>query len=193
MMIYCAENLVNGKKYVGFTARTLDERFCEHLSDAVTKKSKWPLHRAIRKYGKDNFKTYILYEGEDALEKEDGFIQLMGDYNVISGGGALPNNKGRKHTKETRLNMSKAKKGKKPVCNKGFVLEETKIKISKTLKEKKIKPPSRLGIRMGEKEKLKHKEAFEKYLSTRTKQQLSENTKKGWETRRKNQQLMGGN
>ena len=54
--IYKVTNVINGKAYVGQTIRPLQERFDRHLRDAIN--NKYPenhFHRAIRKYGAENF------------------------------------------------------------------------------------------------------------------------------------------
>ncbi len=65
--IYCYENKINGKCYVGQTNNTA-RRKREHKSNAFNEKSKgysFPFYKAIRKYGVDFFKFYILEEIED--------------------------------------------------------------------------------------------------------------------------------
>jgi group I intron endonuclease len=112
--IYCITNKINGKKYIGFTTRTLDERMCEHFSPS-SHKSGYAIHRAIKKYGKENFEYSLLYEGDDALDKEDYFINyLTGEYNMTSGGNLPPSQLGNrwKHTEESKLKMSLSSKGK---------------------------------------------------------------------------------
>jgi group I intron endonuclease len=52
MLIYKIVNKVNGKIYIGQTIRSLKERFADHCKN---KRSTTILHKAIQKYGKDNF------------------------------------------------------------------------------------------------------------------------------------------
>lgn len=54
MIVYKITNLINGKIYVGQTTRTIEERLREH------KRSDFPIGKAIRKYGIENFKIDIL-------------------------------------------------------------------------------------------------------------------------------------
>lgn len=49
--IYKITNKVNGKIYIGQTARDIEVRFAEHINT----EDDYPLHRAIKKYGWQNF------------------------------------------------------------------------------------------------------------------------------------------
>jgi group I intron endonuclease len=93
MEIYCATNTVNGKRYVGKTHTTWQERWKGHLG-SVRRGSKCPFHCAIRKYGAAAFETQRIClatpETIDALEKfhieklksnQRGF-----SYNLTNGG-----------------------------------------------------------------------------------------------------------
>lgn len=51
--IYLVTNIINDKKYIGLTKRSIQERFNEHLKASIN--SDLLLHRAIRKYGKEYF------------------------------------------------------------------------------------------------------------------------------------------
>lgn len=132
--LYCLENLFDGKKYVGYTCRpSIDSRINEHFKCAK-RGADSHLYKAIRKYGKENFKWYVIYEGDDALEKEDGFIKLMGDYNMAEGGGKPPQHGkktmlGKHHTSETKKRLSESNKGRKHT-------EYTKLLISMSNKGK---------------------------------------------------------
>lgn len=85
--IYCAENTINGHRYVGFTSRkSIDGRVYEHLYAALTLETRTPFYAAIRKYGEENFTWFLLYEGKDAKRKENKFIRDFGYYNMVAGG-----------------------------------------------------------------------------------------------------------
>ena len=96
--IYLITNLVNGKKYVGQTIRSVESRLSQHIScangnDAVRRKA--PLYRAIRKHGKENFSVRLLCScsSQDELNlMEDLYIASLGTlvdnggYNLRHGG-----------------------------------------------------------------------------------------------------------
>lgn len=52
-IVYLIENTVNNKKYIGITTLKLEKRWSLHKNHS--KKSSYPLYRAIRKYGIDKF------------------------------------------------------------------------------------------------------------------------------------------
>lgn len=68
--IYKFENKVNGKIYVGQTTRKVKTRYKEHLRASIKELDQLPIHRAIKKYGIENFIFEIIYEIEnDCKEK----------------------------------------------------------------------------------------------------------------------------
>lgn len=110
--LYCIENKINQHRYVGYTSKTIEDRFYHHKKSA--NRSNNPIHLAIKKYGPDEFKIYEIYEGYDALQREDEFIKkLKAEYNVAVGGGLPPSQKGKKLSIESRTKISKALVGKK--------------------------------------------------------------------------------
>lgn len=121
------------KKYVGQTIR-LKKRIEQHIQSAYDEKSaayNCAFHKAIRKYGIENFKFEILEENiprEKLDEREEYWIEKMesfGDkgYNLTKGGNG---NKGRIWSAEQREAQSKRIKGR----HTGPCSEETKKKIS---------------------------------------------------------------
>jgi len=65
-LVYLATNLVNGKVYVGITTRQLSSRIGEHIYDSTVGNSHSPtyFHKAMAKYGIENFKFTVLEEVE---------------------------------------------------------------------------------------------------------------------------------
>ena len=92
--IYLFTNVVNSKKYVGQSIRGWETRGKEHSRDSRNG-SDYPLHRAMRKYGEENF-TLELIESVETLEeanlREDFWIVKLDTqnpelgYNLKSGG-----------------------------------------------------------------------------------------------------------
>lgn len=52
-IVYMATNILNGKKYIGQTVKTLSGRKHEHIKHALIGRYTMPFHGSIRKYGKD--------------------------------------------------------------------------------------------------------------------------------------------
>lgn len=89
MIIYQITNKVNNDFYIGKTIQKLTERFSGHKYACGTGSETY-LHRAMRKYGIDNFLIEVLCNVESTEEldnKEKHFIQtLKPSYNMTKGG-----------------------------------------------------------------------------------------------------------
>lgn len=144
--IYKATNLTNGKKYIGFTNNKLHKRIIVHKWEALSNNSNKIFHKAIRKYGWNNFQWEIICQSLDGdyllKEMETYFIDHYNSlvpygYNMTKGGnGCL----GHKHSKKTKQKISQKQKG-RPSFHKGSNLsEEHKKKISESNKNKKKGP-----------------------------------------------------
>ena len=103
--IYCIENLVNGKKYVGQSVDVY-KRIRGHKNKLNTHKhANSHLQNAWNQYGEENFKFYILEEVpiEVLDDREKYYIKVWNlqnrdfGYNLDSGG-----NKNKKQSEETR-------------------------------------------------------------------------------------------
>lgn len=99
--IYKITNLINNKIYIG-QSTNIKKRWNDHKSSAFNDNSKvydYPLYRAIRKYGLDNFSFEIIEECliEELNEKECSWINLTKSfykdfgYNMSLGGGNFNN------------------------------------------------------------------------------------------------------
>lgn len=148
--IYVIRNLINGKIYIGQT-KDAHQRMLAHLSlGRLANKNSQPIHKAIKKYGHENFVFFMLIDDSEitreelnSLEKQtiqhfknDGFVL----YNVAEGGLAgdlgievrqkiSKKLKNRVFTKEWGEKISKALKGKKRS-------QESIEKSKKTYKER---------------------------------------------------------
>lgn len=98
--IYKITNLVNGKVYIG-QSTNIKRRWKDHRKDAFWKNNpeyEYPLYRAMRKYGIDNFSFDILEEcnKEDLNEKEKLYIaqydSYQNGYNQTEGGDSFTHN-----------------------------------------------------------------------------------------------------
>jgi group I intron endonuclease len=180
--IYCATNRVNGKRYVGFTTN-LRKRKNTHKS-AATCGSPYVFHKAIRKYGFEQFDFGILFEHVDAkyvLNQVEPFLiaLIRPEYNVTKGGEGVLKDRlseehrqklrdnhadmsgennpfyGKTHSIESRRRMSAAQKGNSK--NKGRVFsDETRQKMSEAAKRRfQSSVHPRLGTTHSEEAKMK--------------------------------------
>ena len=111
-IIYCAQNKSNGKKYIGQTVKTLEQRKRKHLDQTFKYNSQNKFHRALRKHGKENFEWFVVEETENLDEREIFHINendtFVNGYNSTEGGYDL---RGYKHSEETKKKIGKAMKG----------------------------------------------------------------------------------
>ena len=92
MIIYKITNRVNGKVYIGQTIRSLEHRWSQHCSNSS---GCIYIHRAINKYGKENFTVEqidVASDSEELNKKEQYWIAHYDSiapkgYNMTTGGG----------------------------------------------------------------------------------------------------------
>lgn len=132
MIIYLAQNIINGKPYIGQTTKTLHTRKLNHYS--YSKKSNTRFANALRKYDKDDFNWMTLTECANIDELnlyEELYIKLFSStdegYNLQYGG------KNQKHTEESKHKISESNIGKHSLTWLGKKhTQESKDKISKS-------------------------------------------------------------
>lgn len=101
LYIYKITNLNNGKVYIGRTRRNPPERrWGQHIYTARCREERYAIHRAIRKYGAENFRFDVIAEFDDEsawMRAETDFIvryrsfERTRGYNICMGGeGAGP-------------------------------------------------------------------------------------------------------
>lgn len=126
--IYRITNLTNGKYYIG------SRRGCSSLEEALADTyfgSGVLLNRAIRKYGKGNFKKEILCLVEDAYEVEEAYLKAIdaaGDencYNLKNTGTQPPHYCGDKHWTHTKEGMMKIRSIQRDVASRKEVKEQS--------------------------------------------------------------------
>lgn len=110
--IYKATNTINGKVYIGFDSN-YPSRIKGHKISALKKYSDTHFHKAIRKYGWDNFTWEIIYQsidGNHTLNVMEGYFITEHDsyytgYNMTLGGeGSL----GHKYTPTIESNIMRS-------------------------------------------------------------------------------------
>jgi group I intron endonuclease len=153
-IVYLIRNLENGKVYVGQTTQTIALRWKQHCLD--TSRRAYPLHLAIRKYGRDRFHISIVAECVDQdelnrrerelIEQHRACVRGVG-YNVRAGGdgggplsaktrakisarqmGRTAPNKGKKMPEHQRVQLIERIRLNHP-CLGRVMSEETKAKI----------------------------------------------------------------
>lgn len=153
-IIYKVTNLINDKLYIGQTIKTLEHRKTQHENDSLYKSLKsynYPLHKAIRKYGKENFKWEeidVAYSKDELNKKEIYYIELYdtfhGDgYNCTIGGeGTI----GRTPSQETIEKNRQANSGENNFWYGKKLSDEHKKKISESKKGKKLSDEHKRNI-----------------------------------------------
>lgn len=117
--VYVVVNKINGKMYVGSTERELKIRWQKHLVK-VNEGSLCIFHKAIRKYGRDNFDIRIIEEyptREAVLAGEVDYVSYFDTYkssygyNDTPGGDGGNTNGGKKFSEEWKAKISEGKTG----------------------------------------------------------------------------------
>lgn len=145
-LIYKATNKINGKSYIGQTCYKLSWRVSDHFSKS-RRKSDCVFHKAIRKYGKDNFSWDIIHDNipenklndlENHYIKEHNSYCKNNGYNMTFGGEGT---RGFyfKHKERTKVKIRNALTGQK-------LSENRKRRISNSHKGKVISKETREKI-----------------------------------------------
>lgn len=117
--IYCATCLTTGKLYFGQTIRLVEERWERHIQESRSG-SNYKFHRAIRKYGEENFLVEeiltVSASTRESLKRKLDFIEIRlirkfdtfrNGYNMTLGG---EGQFGRIFSEESRRKMSESAK-----------------------------------------------------------------------------------
>ena len=174
-IIYKATNKVNGKMYIGQTAQSLNKRISKHINDALNNRYNSYFHRAIRKYGKENFKWEIITECNSQEELNKAEVEMIEKYNTFESGYNLTKGGegqfGFKHSKETKEKMSKRHKGKR-------FSEKHRMRLSESHRGEKHNNYGKhfseeTKKRMSEAQKGEKNSMYGKHHSERTKEAMS--------------------
>ena len=88
-LVYMVINRINGKRYIGVTRKTLEQRRYSHFW-AARNGSKLVFASAIRKYGPDAFEFSVMQTFDDYLDaliaERDLIAKYKPEYNVSAGG-----------------------------------------------------------------------------------------------------------
>lgn len=115
-IIYKATNQLNNLSYIGQTVTSLNQRKHGHISCAKLRPESY-FHRAIRKYGSENFEWEIIDYGIDCDDLNQKEIYWISHYNTYKGEGynmviGGNSNKGFKMSEEQKINLSISRGGK---------------------------------------------------------------------------------
>lgn len=141
-IIYSHLNPITNQRYIGYTTKTIEERFSVHCKKSKGT-SKLKFHNAIRKYGSKIWISEIIEEVPDdkLCEREIFWISYYDSYNngynLTPGGDGRGFVKGRKQTKKSNELRSKTMKALYKDGNHPLIgipqPEEKKQKIRETL------------------------------------------------------------
>lgn len=169
-IIYCIERIKTGKKYIGQHLGTIDDGYWGSGS-AISK--------AIKKYGKESFKKYVLEECdlENLNEREQYWIKY---YNTFLGEGYNMDDGGKSNSGywATRTDEEKAEIHKKRLANRPDNFKEIMHRVHKTRNNKAIGDKNR-GKKHTIETKLKMSEAAKKREIPQEQLEKAWNAKRG--------------
>jgi group I intron endonuclease len=133
--IYIVTNTVNGKRYVGQTRGQVKYRWAAHVKGALAHNNDYAISHAIRKYGIDAFSVRTLCKAAHCdLNFFEGRAVAILNTIAPAGYNLTPAGDSFEHTAETRAKISAANMG-RTSPNKGKPQsEETKAKLSLSVK-----------------------------------------------------------
>lgn len=130
--LYRTENLTNGKFYIGIHSGIEKPEEDGYLGSGTK------FLKAVKKYGRTNFKKIVLYIFETRQEAKDKERELVNEemvadrccYNIAIGGDG-----GSKHTEEAKLRIGAASRGKSNLWMASEDGKKSRLKTSETMKK----------------------------------------------------------
>jgi len=113
--VYLITNLINGKRYVGITSRSLRLRWNGHVSNTKSKNVS-VLKKAIIKYGKENFSIELLEELFNVTERE---LQLRETFYIDKCNTFIDGGKGYNLIKQSDSKLVVSEETRKKLSHKG--------------------------------------------------------------------------
>ncbi len=117
MIVYLVKNKINGKRYVGMTTRSVEERWKEHVQDRNSKAQRnKALSRAIRKYGETSFEISVIGVCRTGRKQDLSWLETFciatagtkgaSGYNMTDGGEGT---RGKKVSEKTKAKIRAAR------------------------------------------------------------------------------------
>jgi group I intron endonuclease len=140
-LVYKFTNQKNGKAYIGFTSKSVKERWWSHSSKARKNSTDCrKFYSALRKYGEDCWGTEILFVSDDSQEALKFETQAILEHDTIENGynicqGGEKGNLGLKMSDETCRKISERQCGENNPCWKKNYTNEERSAQSKKMKK----------------------------------------------------------
>ncbi len=151
--IYLITNLINNKKYVGQTIKSIELRWKRHCWSCTLKANRLAISGAIKKYNKENFKIEQIDYANSLEEANKKEVYWANFYNCFCPNGYNLKAGGRKYiyvSEETKIKIGNSNRGKK-------ISEETRKRLSDSHKGIKLTEEAKQKLSILNKGKKPHK------------------------------------
>lgn len=170
MYVYKILNKKNGESYIGKTSDNIETRFKRHCYLARCGVATH-LYSAIRKYGEENFTIELVEKTKQDLlnEREKYWIsQLQPKYNMTKGGDGGDTSSSQLYVEYMRIRSELVKGKNNPFYGKKHT-EETKRKLSETMKGRRISTEHKKKISVAQTGKKMSSESIKKRVDKNSK------------------------
>lgn len=191
-IIYCFTNLINNKKYIGQSINDDGSRYNNHKNAYRSEKNQEynsPLHRAMRKYGFNNFSYEILVKDIDDIhvlnDLECYYIQkhnclIPNGYNIEPGGKNAP--KPKTQEQKVKLTWGQAELTEEEIIElrKAYANKESPKKIYDAKYKERLHYNAFLNIWSGRRYKNIMPEVIENGRHTKLTQEIADDIRKAY-------------